>query len=67
MITHRLHTIRAADTIVVLDGGLVAEQGTHDELLALHGIYAALYRTGSLAADEAASTQPTQLTGAELA
>jgi ABC-type multidrug transport system fused ATPase/permease subunit len=41
-ITHRLNTIRDADTIIVLHNGIVAEQGTHDELLALGGIYAEL-------------------------
>jgi ABC-type multidrug transport system fused ATPase/permease subunit len=44
-ITHRLNTIRDADTIIVLHGGIVAEQGTHDELLARSGIYAELYST----------------------
>jgi subfamily B ATP-binding cassette protein MsbA len=44
-ITHRLNTVRDADTIIVLHGGIVAEQGTHDELLARSGIYAELYTT----------------------
>ena len=44
-ITHRLNTIRGADTIIVLHGGMVAEQGTHEELLARSGIYAELYAT----------------------
>ena len=44
-ITHRLNTIHAADLIVVLDGGLVADQGTHDELIARGGLYADLHRT----------------------
>jgi len=44
-ITHRLNTIRGADTIIVLHGGIVAEQGTHEELLARSGIYAELYAT----------------------
>jgi len=43
-IAHRLSTIRNADQIIVLDGGIVAEQGTHDELLELGGIYAELNR-----------------------
>ena len=43
-IAHRLSTIRDAHKIVVLKGGFVAEEGTHDELVARNGIYAELYR-----------------------
>lgn len=43
-IAHRLSTIRDADKIVVLKGGLVAEEGTHDELIKRNEIYAELYR-----------------------
>jgi ATP-binding cassette subfamily B protein len=44
IIAHRLSTIRHADKIVVLKGGLVAEEGTHDELLAQKGVYYELYQ-----------------------
>ncbi|MDE0655900.1 MAG: ABC transporter ATP-binding protein [Acidimicrobiaceae bacterium] len=43
VIAHRLSTIRGADTIVVMDGGHIAEQGSHDELLARGGPYASLH------------------------
>ncbi|MGA7400353.1 MAG: ABC transporter ATP-binding protein, partial [Candidatus Sulfotelmatobacter sp.] len=44
-IAHRLATIRDADQIVVIAAGVVAENGTHQQLVARNGIYAALYRT----------------------
>jgi subfamily B ATP-binding cassette protein MsbA len=43
-IAHRLSTIRDADQIIVIAGGVVAESGTHDQLLARNGIYAGLHR-----------------------
>jgi ABC-type multidrug transport system fused ATPase/permease subunit len=66
MITHRLHTLRGADTIIVLDNGTVAEQGTHADLLSLGGIYAALYASNQVMAGSPAS-QTNPLTGAESA
>ena len=44
VISHRFSTVRMADRIVVLDGGAVAEEGTHEELLAREGIYAELFQ-----------------------
>ena len=44
MIAHRLSTIRAADRIIVLKDGVVAETGTNDELIARGGVYAELHR-----------------------
>ena len=43
-IAHRLSTVRHADNILVFKEGIVAEQGTHEELLAFGGVYAELYR-----------------------
>ena len=44
-IAHRLHTAHDADRVAVVDGGLVTEIGTHDELIASDGAYAALWRS----------------------
>ncbi len=46
VIAHRLSTITSADRIVVIEGGQIAEQGTHAELLERQGLYYELYRTG---------------------
>jgi ABC-type multidrug transport system fused ATPase/permease subunit len=45
VIAHRLSTVRAADLILVVEGGRIVERGRHDDLLAAGGRYAELYRT----------------------
>jgi ABC-type multidrug transport system fused ATPase/permease subunit len=55
-IAHRLSTIRDANKIIVIDAGVVAESGNHDELMALNGIYAGLHRTQFDAASAKASS-----------
>jgi subfamily B ATP-binding cassette protein MsbA len=67
VIAHRLSTVRRADQIIVLEAGRIVEQGTHDELLQLGGLYTKLYRlqfpefftsqTVSPAAEEAVSPE----------
>jgi len=43
IISHRISTVKDADKIVVLDKGAIAEEGTHEELLALNKLYAEIY------------------------
>jgi ATP-binding cassette subfamily B protein len=48
IISHRISTVQQADTIIVLDKGIIAERGTHEELIARGGIYAGLYEKQQL-------------------
>ena len=56
VIAHRLSTIRSADLILVVNGGDIIEQGTHEELLALDGFYAELYNSQFVDCDDDVET-----------
>jgi ATP-binding cassette, subfamily B, bacterial len=56
VIAHRLSTVRAADQILVVEAGRIVERGRHDDLLALDGRYAELYRTQFARAETAGDT-----------
>jgi ATP-binding cassette subfamily B protein len=62
IIAHRLQTARAADRIVVLHDGAVAETGSHDELRALGGRYASMWDTFEAIGEGTAKSRPTELT-----
>ena len=55
IVSHRVSTVRMADQILVLDGGRIAERGTHDQLVGRNGLYAELYRKQLLEEELAAS------------
>jgi ABC-type multidrug transport system fused ATPase/permease subunit len=44
MVSQKISAVRHLDAIIVLDNGQLVEYGTHDELVALHGIYAELFQ-----------------------
>jgi ABC-type multidrug transport system fused ATPase/permease subunit len=69
MITHRLNTLRRTDRVIVIQGGTLAEQGTHDDLLAANGIYAHLYWTKAAASpgSPASRSRSAQITPTDLA
>ena len=54
VISHRFSTVRRADEIVVLDGGAVIEQGTHEELVGKGGTYARMFEAQASRYEEAA-------------
>jgi ABC-type multidrug transport system fused ATPase/permease subunit len=59
VIAHRLSTVRAADLILVIEGGRIVERGTHRQLFAAGGRYTELYETQfEQQADDAASARP---------
>ncbi|MFD7321543.1 ABC transporter ATP-binding protein [Streptomyces sp. NPDC059875] len=64
IVAHRLSLASRADRIVVIDGGRVREDGAHHELLALDGIYAALWRASQGHSPTAPAPRPTTLTTA---
>ncbi|MGE3272322.1 MAG: ABC transporter ATP-binding protein [Chloroflexota bacterium] len=59
VVAHRLSTIRAADQVLVIDGGEIVERGRHEELLARHGAYYQLHQQQFAATEEAEEATPT--------
>ncbi|MBQ8381568.1 MAG: ABC transporter ATP-binding protein [Clostridia bacterium] len=53
LVSHRITTLSSADKIIVLDGGVIAEEGSHDELKSAGGIYQRIYETQTNTDEEA--------------
>ena len=58
LIAHRLPTARTADRIALVADGMIAEQGSHDELIELGGRYAALWASFTATATATATASP---------
>ena len=56
-IAHRLSTLRKADRLIVLDKGEVIEEGGHDQLMALQGVYRRMYDTQARQAMDAVDAE----------
>lgn len=58
IIAHRLSTVQDCDRIFVMDGGVVVEQGTHEELLAMNGRYTELLKMQEGGDENSSPTRP---------
>jgi len=65
VIAHRLATIRGADRIIVLQDGVMIESGSHDQLMALGGLYSRLYRMNYASFDDIPDEEIARLTKAD--